>query len=77
MRWFQSKAMVGALALSEVMFGPARLGAQSTVTMTVTVEDSRGAAIEGATAKDSAGELAGRSDAAGRLTVASDRKSVV
>ena len=69
MRWFQCKAMVGALALSEVIIAPALLSAQSRVTMTVTVEDSRGAALEGATARDSGGKLLGRSDAAGRLTV--------
>ncbi len=38
--------------------------------MTVTVEDSRGAALAGATAKDSAGNLLGRSKADGKLTVA-------
>ena len=45
------------------------LSAQTPVTMTVTVEDSSGAAIDGATARDSRGNLLGRSGADGKLTI--------
>jgi outer membrane cobalamin receptor len=38
--------------------------------VTVTVKDSRGAALAGATVKNAAGKLLGRSDADGKLTVA-------
>ncbi len=69
MRWFEFKAMAGALALAAVGFNPASFRAQTPVTVTLTVTDSRGAALAGATAKDSSGELLGRSDANGRLTV--------
>jgi outer membrane receptor protein involved in Fe transport len=45
----------------------ASLNAQTSVT--VTVQDQSGAALSGATAKDSAGSLLGRSNADGKLTV--------
>jgi outer membrane receptor protein involved in Fe transport len=72
MQWFQSKAMVGALTLATVVFGPASLSAQSSVTGTVpiTVTDARGAALAGATVKDSAGRLLGTTDANGKLALA-------
>ena len=60
--------MAGALALAGLI--PAELSAQAAVTITVTVEDSRGSAIAGASAKDSAGKLLGRSGADGKLAVA-------
>jgi len=68
MRWFRSKAIVGALA--GAMFAPATLSAQAPATVTVTVEDSSGAALVGAAAKDSAGKSLGRSDAAGKIALA-------
>jgi outer membrane receptor protein involved in Fe transport len=68
MRWFRSKAIVGALA--GAMFAPVTLNAQAPATVTVTVEDPSGAALVGATAKDSAGKFLSRSDDAGKLTVA-------
>ena len=68
MRWFRSKAIVGALA--GAMFAPATLSAQAPATVTVTVEDSSGAALVGAAAKDSAGKSLGRSDVAGKIALA-------
>ncbi|MDR3772492.1 MAG: TonB-dependent receptor [Terracidiphilus sp.] len=78
MRWFESKVMAGALALAAVGFNPANLRAQppsavaekAAVTMIVTVTDRRGAALAGATARDSTGKLLGRMDGGGNLTVA-------
>jgi len=69
--------MAGALALAAVGFIPARLSAQAAsavaenvaVTVSVTVTDSRGLALAGATARDSAGKLRGRSDATGKMNV--------
>jgi len=62
--------MVGALALAGMAIAPAALSARDPVTITVSVEDSSGAALVGAIARDSAGKLLGRSDAKGMLTVA-------
>jgi outer membrane receptor protein involved in Fe transport len=72
MQWFQSKAMAGALALATAVFGPASLSAQTSVTGTepITVTDARGAALAGATVKDSTGRLLGATDANGKLAVA-------
>ena len=64
----KSGVMIGMLALAASV-APLRLNAQSTLTMAVTVEDSSGAALQGATVKDSAGTLLGRTDTAGRLSV--------
>ena len=61
--------MVGALALIGMMLVPAKFSGQSPVTMTVTVEDVSGAALEGATVTDSAGTPLGRTDAAGKLII--------
>jgi len=69
--------MAGALALAGMVFAPARLSAQApvtasenvAVTVSVTVTDSRGAALAGATATDSAGKMRGRSDDAGKMAV--------
>jgi outer membrane receptor protein involved in Fe transport len=61
--------MVGALALAGMAIAPAPLSAQDPVTITVSVEDSSGAALVGAIARDSTGKLLGRSDAKGNLTV--------
>ena len=63
------KAAVGALALAGTMAFPAILSAQATVTFTVTVEDASGAAISAAVVEDAAGQLLGRTDADGRLTL--------
>jgi outer membrane receptor protein involved in Fe transport len=64
MRWHLQKLLGGALALA----APAlHLGAQSALTLTV--EDSRGAAMAGATVKDDAGRQLGRTGETGHLTV--------
>jgi outer membrane receptor protein involved in Fe transport len=56
--------LCGALA---VVAAALHLGAQSAFTLTV--EDSRGAALKGATVEDAVGRQLGRTDEAGRLTV--------
>lgn len=68
MRWFLSKALCGALAVFSISI-PAAYSAQNPVPLTVTVEDGSGAAISGANVKQSSGELLGRTDGSGRLTV--------
>src|ERR1700677_1523418 len=72
MQWFQSKAMAGALALATAVVDPASRSAQTSVTGTepITVTDARGAALAGATVKDSTGRLLGATDANGKLAVA-------
>ena len=60
--------MIGALALASMLLPAACLDAQSAVT--ITVEDGAGAALAGATVRDAAGKLLGRTDAAGQLAVA-------
>jgi len=62
--------MFGVLALAWIGLNPELLKPQSPATITVTLEDGRGAAIDGATAKDAAGNLLGRSDAGGKLSIA-------
>jgi outer membrane receptor protein involved in Fe transport len=63
--------MAGALALTTAVFGPASLSAQSVgETVPITVTDGRGAALSGATVKDSTGKLLGTTDADGKLAVA-------
>lgn len=47
----------------------ARLCAQTPQAATITVEDSNGAALAGATVRDAAGKLLGQTDATGRLAV--------
>jgi outer membrane cobalamin receptor len=48
---------------------PAPLIAQAALTVTITVQDSRGAALTGATAMDPAGTLIGRFTADGKITL--------
>ena len=59
--------MVGVVAA--LLAVPPSLAAQAPVTMTVTVEDSSGGALPGATAKDASGRLLGHTDADGRMTL--------
>ena len=66
MRWSRFKAMSGVLAVSSL----AALAVSAQSPITVTIEDTGGAALAGATATDPAGHLLGRSDGSGRLTVA-------
>lgn len=60
--------MFGVLAVSGMLV-PAKLRAQAPVPLTVTVEDGAGAAVSAATVKQASGELLGRTDSSGRLTV--------
>ena len=66
--WLNSNRMAGALALIGMLLAPASIHSQTMVT--ITVEDSRGAVLQGATVTDSAGTLLGRSDSSGRISVA-------
>jgi outer membrane receptor protein involved in Fe transport len=67
MLWSRFRAMSGELALAILSLTAHAVSAQSPIT--VTVEDSGGAALVGATASDPAGHLLGRSDESGKLTV--------
>ncbi|MGA3070467.1 MAG: hypothetical protein ABSD43_09650, partial [Terracidiphilus sp.] len=64
MRWHIQRLLGGALA---VVAAALHLSAQSALTLTV--EDSRGAALAGATVEDAAGRQLGRANEVGRLTV--------
>jgi outer membrane receptor protein involved in Fe transport len=68
MRWFQSKAVCGALALAGTVFIPAILSSQTPAPIAVLIEDSSGAVLPNATAKGLTGELLGRSGPDGRLS---------
>jgi len=69
--------MVGALASAWLTLSPVLLSAQAAapaaenvaVTMSITVTDSTGAALPGATATDSAGKLRGRTDGSGKMNI--------
>jgi outer membrane receptor protein involved in Fe transport len=60
--------MVGALALAAAVLPSAPLSAQSAATITITVEDSSGSPIAGATITQASGHALGRTGAYGRLT---------
>ena len=72
MRSFLSKALLGVLAVSAGAILPAPLRARAAAPLTVTVEDSAGAAITGASVKQASGALLGRTDTNGRLTFECD-----
>jgi outer membrane receptor protein involved in Fe transport len=61
--------MLGALALAGAVHPAAAFSAPAPTTFSVTVQDSSGAALPGATASEESGKLLGRSDSNGRLTV--------
>ncbi len=65
---FLSKALYGALTVSATLLIPAELRAHAPVPVTVTVEDSAGAVVSGASVKEASGALLGRTDTNGRLT---------
>jgi outer membrane receptor protein involved in Fe transport len=65
---FLSKALFGVLILSAMLAMPAEVKAHAPVAVTVTVEDSAGAVVSGASVKHASGELLGRTDTDGRLT---------
>ena len=60
---------IGVLALIGAVLPPVVLDAQSAASVTLTVEDSRSAALPGATVSDPAGQLLGRTDRTGHLTI--------
>jgi outer membrane receptor protein involved in Fe transport len=68
MRSFLSKALFGVLTLSGMLMLPAALSARAVAPFTLTVEDPSGAAVVGASVKQAAGELLGRTDTSGRVT---------
>ncbi len=59
----------GALVLAGVMLAPALHSAPSRVAVTLTIEDSSGAALPGAAVNTTYGRLLGHTDGDGRLTV--------
>src|SRR6266702_129756 len=63
------KAMFGALAFVAMLLMPPAMSAQSTDSLTLTVLDSSGAAIAQASVKEAAGQLLGKTDTDGRVTV--------
>jgi len=67
MQWYLQRLLCGALTLAAAASTPLQLGAQATLTLSV--EDSSGGALAGATVEDAAGRQLGRTDAVGRLTV--------
>jgi len=67
MLWSRFRAMSGELALAILSLTAHAVSAQSPIT--VTIEDTGGATLAGATATDPAGHLLGRSDGAGKLAV--------
>src|SRR3954453_18653380 len=68
MRSFVSKALFGVLTLSGMLMIPASVSARAVAPFTVIVEDPSGAAVAGASVKQAAGELLGRTDTSGRVT---------
>ncbi len=68
MQSFLSKALFGMLTALGMMFVPASLEARTPVPLTLTVEDTSGAALSGATVKQASGTVFGRTDSSGRLT---------
>jgi outer membrane receptor protein involved in Fe transport len=68
MRRFQSNGAIGLLALAATALAAARLRAEAPLNLTVV--DSSGAAVAGATAADEANHVLGRTDGNGRLNVA-------
>jgi outer membrane receptor protein involved in Fe transport len=64
----RSRAVFGLLALAPGLAIPPSLGAQTPVSLTITVTDNGGAPIGGATVEKPAGHLLGHTDAEGRFT---------
>ncbi len=69
MGWSRFNRMAGVLAYIASMFCAAPLCAQLAATITVTVEDSSGAALKNAPVWDASGKLRGRTNADGQLNV--------
>jgi outer membrane receptor protein involved in Fe transport len=66
---YESHAKFGALALAGMLLVLPGLCAQTTVPITITVEDSGGAALSGANVQDGTGHLLGVTGAAGQVTI--------
>ena len=69
MQRFKFNRTIAILALIVAICFPARLGAQAAGTIVLSVEDSRGAVLQGATVWDASGRLLGRTDASGKLSI--------
>ncbi len=75
MPWLKSKATFGILAGTLLI--PVHFYAQTASLIAVTVEDSRGAAIAGATVADASGHPLGRTDIDGRFSLQCDKPCTV
>lgn len=60
--------MFGALILLAMLILPAGVEARTPASLTLTVQDSSGAAVQGATVKQASGSELGRTDSSGRVT---------
>jgi outer membrane receptor protein involved in Fe transport len=69
MRQSRSDGMIGVLALATMLPAWTCLPAQAQADLTLTVVDSTGGVVAGATVTSSANQVLGRTDADGRLTV--------
>jgi len=69
MQRFKFNGAIAVLVLIVTMCFPARLDAQAAGTISLSVEDSSGAVLQGATVWDASGRLLGRTDAYGKLSI--------
>jgi outer membrane receptor protein involved in Fe transport len=67
MQWYMRSLLGGVLVLGAA--ASVRLPLHSQAALTLTVEDSNGAALSGATVEDASGHWLGSTDAKGRLTI--------
>ncbi len=70
MRRFEFNGLIGMLVLALLARGVTRLAAQEQPSLTLTVEDNSGAAVQGATVTDAGERVLGETNAEGQLTVA-------
>ena len=70
MRRFEFNGLIGILVLALLARGTHSLGAQTQSSLTLTVEDSTGAAVAEATVADGSDRVLGRTDANGQLAIA-------
>src|SRR6266702_2838796 len=68
MQSFRLKVLSGVLIASAMLVLPAKGEVRAPESLTLTVEDGSGAAVQGATVKHASGSELGRTDASGRLT---------
>ncbi len=69
MRRFEFNGLIGMLVLALLTRATMRLTAQAQPSLTLTVEDNSGAAVQGATITDAGDRLLGETNAEGQLTV--------